>query len=291
MKIGTHSGRFHSDDVCAVATLLVVFPEAEVIRTRDETILATCDIRVDIGRIYNPKTCDYDHHQGGVGIRKNGIEYSSFGLILKEYGIRLAGDEETARYVDRVFAQVIDARDNGLSLYKPNPKFGGAKPFDFADGVDLFNPNWDEERDADAAFMEAVKMAQNVLKRVIARAKAINHSRHIVRHALEAAADPRIIVLACGCPWVEVVLEEAPQALFVIFLGDEGNWRLQCVPVSLSGYDLRRRLPGSWLENSKTLAEITGVPDAYFVHNKLFLCSAKSLEGALQLAHLAMATP
>ncbi|MDD2786159.1 MAG: MYG1 family protein [Patescibacteria group bacterium] len=87
MKIGTHDGRFHSDETFSVAALLLVYPDAEVVRTRDEDVLATCDIRVDVGRKYDPATGDYDHHQA-LPPRANGIKYSSLGIIWNGFGVQ-----------------------------------------------------------------------------------------------------------------------------------------------------------------------------------------------------------
>jgi len=47
--------------------------------------------------------------------------------------------------------------------------------------------------------------------------------------------------------------------------------------------------PESWAgKNGKELAEITGVEDAIFCHNARFICSAKSKEGAMKLAQMAL---
>jgi uncharacterized UPF0160 family protein len=40
---------------------------------------------------------------------------------------------------------------------------------------------------------------------------------------------------------------------------------------------------------NEELAQVTGVADAVFCHNKLFMAVAKSKEGAIKLAELALA--
>lgn len=55
LKIGTHNGPFHCDEVLAVA-MLKLLPEhekASVVRTRDEALLAECDIVVDVGGVFD----------------------------------------------------------------------------------------------------------------------------------------------------------------------------------------------------------------------------------------------
>ena len=65
IKIATHSGGFHTDDVFAVATLQLVHrvENVEIIRTRDEEELAKADIVVDVGGIYDVSSKRFDHHQ------------------------------------------------------------------------------------------------------------------------------------------------------------------------------------------------------------------------------------
>ena len=49
MKIGTHNGAFHCDEVlaCAMLKQLPEYKEAEIVRTRDQALLDECDIVVD----------------------------------------------------------------------------------------------------------------------------------------------------------------------------------------------------------------------------------------------------
>ena len=63
--IGTHNGAFHCDEVlaCSMLKMLPEYNDAEIIRTRAENILKTCDIVVDVGGKYEPSSHRYDHHQ------------------------------------------------------------------------------------------------------------------------------------------------------------------------------------------------------------------------------------
>ena len=57
MKIVTHSGKFHADDVLAWSLLCQFHPEKDHLslqRTRDESIIEGADIVFDVGGIYNP---------------------------------------------------------------------------------------------------------------------------------------------------------------------------------------------------------------------------------------------
>ncbi len=68
MRVATHPGGFHADDVFAIAALRLVHGDLEVVRSRDPEVLAAADLRVDVGGRYAPATGDFDHHQrGGAG--------------------------------------------------------------------------------------------------------------------------------------------------------------------------------------------------------------------------------
>ncbi len=62
MLIATHSGSFHADDVVGIALATVLYPQAQVIRTRDVDVLKNADLRIDVGGKANPDTGDFDHH-------------------------------------------------------------------------------------------------------------------------------------------------------------------------------------------------------------------------------------
>jgi uncharacterized UPF0160 family protein len=58
----------------------------DLVRTRDPAKLATCDVVVDVGGVYDPATQRYDHHQRGfteVFGGKFDTKLSSAGLVYK----------------------------------------------------------------------------------------------------------------------------------------------------------------------------------------------------------------
>ena len=67
VKIATHDGVFHADEVFALAVLKLYFEkehkQIEIIRTRDLERISSCDIAVDVGGKYSHKEQVYDHHQ------------------------------------------------------------------------------------------------------------------------------------------------------------------------------------------------------------------------------------
>lgn len=66
MKIITHNGQFHADEVFACALLLEHVGELEIERTRVIDAVEYSDIStfiVDVGGIYDPEMKNFDHHQ------------------------------------------------------------------------------------------------------------------------------------------------------------------------------------------------------------------------------------
>lgn len=290
--IATHDGMFHTDDVFAVAALLCLLDKNPVptviVRTREEEMIRKADFVVDVGSIDEPEKNCFDHHQiGGAGKRENGISYASFGLVWKKFGKDIAGSEELARIVDKNLVASIDADDSGIDLYKK--VFADTVPYTLGDFVHNLRPTWQESNElVDTRFLEAVAFARRVLEKEIAFAKAALAGEAKVRAAYNEAKDKRVIVLDAFYSYEEV-LSKFKESLFVIFPRPDGSWTLKTVRDDVSLFKNRKNLPKEWAGKSDyDLAQITGVEDAVFCHNGLFMAVAKSKNGAIALAKLAL---
>lgn len=292
MKVATHPGSFHADDVFAVATLRLAFgDDFEVIRTRDPEELERADMRVDVGMRYDPESGDFDHHQAGrAGARDNGILYASFGLVWREYGPRICqGWRELAERVDRTLVQGIDALDNGQTIARPLLE-DGAREMNMAGLIGGFNPAWDDdETSEDEAFASAVEFARGILEREIASARAVLRAEKAVRQALRERDDERLLFLDRSMPWQRVIAEEAPEVLFVI-CPKAGDWCAQAVPRHQGEFDSKISFPKRWGGmRDEELQQASGVADAVFCHPAHFFACARSREGVLELVRKAIA--
>ena len=290
MIAATHNGVFHSDDVFAAAALRLVFPEIEIIRTRDVARLAAADIRFDVGGVNG---CgDFDHHQpGGAGERLNGIPFASFGLVWNCYGAVAVeavdgpdAAEAVAAEVDRILVQQIDAGDNGVSL--STQTHPDALPVTISHAISWLNPSFNEAQDFDAQFVDAVDLASVVLRRAIVRAAAKVKSGAVLNAAIDAAKGGPVVVLPVFVPWQEALI--ATSALYVVY-PSAGTWRVQGVPQAAGAFAMRRPLPAEWagLEGD-ALASMTGVADAAFAHRGRFIAGALTEAGATELARIAL---
>ncbi|WP_028470741.1 MYG1 family protein [Neptunomonas japonica] len=282
--IATHSGNFHADDVFSIAALKCIFPSFKLIRTRDLELISKADIVIDVGGEYDPDAGRFDHHQrGGAGERDNGIPYSSFGLVWQKYGLEICvGNQEVANAVDTGLVSTIDAIDCGYGE-------GVSKGVSLSQTISMFNPTWQEDSHFDTCFDEAVDFASRVLARFIASANGGISAKSIVAKAIDNAEDPRVIVLDKYTPWKTTVHALSKEALYIVYPSESGQWRIQAVPVELGSFEDKKSLPKQWAGLSgEALKGVTGIDDAMFCHNGLFIAGAESFESTMKMASIAL---
>jgi uncharacterized UPF0160 family protein len=293
LKIATHNGIFHADDVFAIALLLTFFPEAKIVRTRDRTEIDAADMAVDVGGQYDPPKQLFDHHQGTSGARSNNIKYSAFGLIWKEdrYGLKYCdGDRALWQCIDEKLVQFIDADDNGQKTYLVDTT--GAEPFTVADLVEMTNPSPldpEEKNTFDQRFHEAVGFAQMLLPRLKKREADKLRGEKLFAEAYARSADKRYVLLEEYLPFKQQV-EKYPDLLYVIYpyeLG--GKWMVLAASKEAGSFESRLPFPEPWRAKSdQKLAAVCGVDDALFCHATGFIAAVTSREGAVKLAQLSM---
>jgi len=292
LTAATHSGTFHADDVFAYAILgAATAGQVALIRSRDAAVLAAADVVFDVGGSCDPANRRYDHHMRERPLRPSGEPFSSAGLIWRDYGetvvrnlIAAATPEAAARIaamVDLGLIRDIDLMDNGAMTPTPGH---------VSTVIEAFNATFAEgERDETAAFLEAAGFASAILARVCARAAAAVLAETTVAAAARLAEDPRILVLESRVPWEDAVFDlSLDQALYVVRPAGAA-WTCSAVPPTRGSFDQRLPLPDAWAGlRDEAMAAATGVADATFCHPARFVCGARSREGTLALAKLAV---
>jgi uncharacterized UPF0160 family protein len=292
-KLITHDGSFHSDDIFACATLCLMLEKNgekfEIIRTRDSEIIRTGDYVFDIGGIYNAEQNRFDHHQKGGAGKRNEIEYASFGLVWKKFGIEICGNQKVVDMIDKKLAMPIDAFDNGIDLYKSN--FENILPYTLQDVLSIFSPTSLEDMKKDDQFLKALSWGKEILQREIKKATDQIEISKIICDFYNESKDKRLIVI--DKPKVsrfEIwdALQNFPEPLFIIY-GDNKDWSVVAMRKEKNSFGNRKDFPESWGGVwREDLQKITGVSDALFCHKDLFLSGAKSKEGAIKLAQIAV---
>jgi uncharacterized UPF0160 family protein len=284
--IVTHSGSFHADDVFAVATLRLVLNDAEVnvIRTRDESVIAVGEWVVDVGGEYDPARQRFDHHQPGAPVRENGLPYAAFGLVWQHVGAALCDSEAVAQRIEEKLVQPIDAGDNGVSLYNLNKH--DIHPYELYQVVGSFAPPWGSAGSKDEAFMEAVAWAEGFLERVIKQQRALQAMEEVVHKTYEATEDKRVLVF--DTPVSALAAVQFPEVEVVVYpddVVDTSRWKVNTVRKNFDSFEARVNFPETWAGlRDEELQQVTGIPDAVFCHSGRFLCVVGSKESALKAA-------
>lgn len=290
IKIATHNSHFHLDDVFAVATLSICLKQPlEIERTRDLLKIKDADYVVDVGGEYDEEKNRFDHHQkGGAGVRKNGIPYASFGLVWKKYGHSICDSEEIAQMIEKKIVEPVDAEDNGVGIM--SPMIDEVYPYSYWNVISSLNPTWKEkDKNLDELFEKALELSKEILLREIERARHFVEGRNFVERAYDTAEDKRLIVLDDEYSWIDIIIKRT-EPLFVVGPNfEEKQWRVLAVRTDVHSFKNRKDLPKNWGgRQGEELALETGVPDATFCHNKLFIAAARSKEGAIKLAKMAI---
>lgn len=285
-SVATHNGSFHADEVLAVAILKSLYPKIKVIRTRDPEEYNQASLRVDVSGRFDPKKGDFDHHQDSfTKKRKNGIPYSSAGLIWIYFGKKLTKSKEAWSYIDNALIKPIDANDNGVDYYTS----GKAKPFAFENIIGSFKPVWnDKNQDFDLAFNNAVSFSQTLLKSLISFANGLTTSKEIVKQAIKKSNKPYIFLRKPLPPWEDALSGKSPKK-FVIYKYSDNKWCAKGAPIKKGSFKVKKAFPLKWrgLLN-KDLVKISGIKDAVFCHKTGFMVIAESKESILKMIEIAL---
>ena len=286
IKIVTHSGAFHADDVFAVAAfqLLLGKENVEVIRTRDDETIATGDYVVDVGGVYEHDKKRYDHHQPGAPVRDNGIPYAGFGLMWLYYGEEICGSVEVAEAIEEKLCVPIDASDNAVNIWESG-KFELA-PLEWDDIVKTWRSFDDTEETMDGQFMKVVDIAREYLRRVITKQRLKLEDKARAEKLYKETDDHSIIV--SDDPVSRRWFIEKGDVNVVVHPRDDGSWMAINVEKDKDTYETKVNFPAAWAGlRDKELAEVSGIADALFCHKNLYLFAAGSKESAIAAARLA----
>jgi len=319
--IGTHDGKFHCDEVlaCALLKLLPEYSTAVIKRTRDQTILDTCDVVVDVGGKFDPETHRYDHHQRtfqeSFSSLKSGYPWttrlSSAGLVYLHFGQEILSHvmnmpvdselvRETFHKVYEGFIEEVDAIDNGISTHDGLARYKVTTTV--SSRVGNLNPAWNEEKEVDVMtrFNQAMEMLKTeFLDKVNYFSKRWWPARELVVEAINNRfkIDPsgKIMELSTGgCPWKEHLFplekklgldDPEKQLIYVIYEDMNKSWRIQGVPPASQSFDLRCGLPEAWRGyRDKELDTVSGIEGCIFVHASGFIGGNATREGAIKMA-------
>ena len=315
VKIGTHDGPFHCDEVlaCVFLKMLPQYHDAEVVRTRDPEVLSQCDIVVDVGGAYDPEAKRFDHHQASFDLTmkqlsegkiESDIQLSSAGLIYWHYRRQifqslLPTDPEGKPYSSRQmqdafeylynhFVREIDFVDNGGGQYAWQIQTH------ISSRVAMMRPSWDDpEPDMDKAFLSALEYVKRELMGYIPKL----HSHLRAREALRVTFHDRFKYHHSGSviwfeegKWVEwkenlcsvskEVGVDSRSIFYVVNVVESNRVTLKVTPTCPP----RKTIPKEWWGLSDgELERACGIQGLSFVHKGGHIAVGKNKEAIIEL--------
>jgi uncharacterized UPF0160 family protein len=294
----THSGGFHADELLSSVLLTRLFPQAELVRTRDRQWLTPASTKIiyDVGGAYDSEAQIFDHHQRPGPLREDEQPFSSFGLIWSHYGraylaaMDVPADDIEAIHTkfDTKFVLPIDLLDNGaiepsvagpLSILTLPSLLGSLKPV-----FDDTSPTADDD-----AFLSALPIARSFVEAQIRNMAAKARAQSIVLDAITQAGTSPILELPMGMPYRSALDQaEADHMLFMICPRGE-DWTLGGIKLSNDTFEQRADLPAAWAGlTDAALEDASGVKGAKFCHNARFIAVASSRDAILEMANIAV---
>jgi uncharacterized UPF0160 family protein len=326
VKIVTHNGQFHADDVLACALLKLIIPNSDIFRTRNDNIINNCEYVVDVGRIYNPDNNRFDHHQKGcyeVYSKNYDTPMSSVGMVYKKFGKDIIetllkqynGDIEKVNinYITNTmyksFIKEIDCIDNGISNNSLNETNNNEKnkyfiTTNFSSTINKFNSidSYDHNEQM-VRFSEAMDYAILMFKvhlfNYIDKSIVFEKDGEIVKIVMEERfkydKDGQIIVFTTQCT-NSMNHIKSYEKTNEIDINSKNSIKYVIYLGDTDEYRIRA-MPSDKIfvnrRNLKTKEELEQLDETLkdkiiFIHNCKFVGGTKDLESAIKIAQLSL---
>lgn len=282
IKMVTHSGKFHADDVFSSALMNATFSldnkKSEIIRVKNEK-----DIPSDADIVYDIGYGEFDHHAGDDKIHENTeIPYASFGLLWDKYGehfikqiyeanekkylsyyhLTKVDDTDFKKVFDRVLNTLvlqIDANDNGIFN----------DHYDISSLILEGNPEMDF--DESKAFFSNCSIASAILiNNIIYSLNKVLSAREVQNSSEYIDEDKNILFLKKYGNYHEMAKSNLNLKL-VVFESNRGGWNVMTIS---DDHIPRIIIP----------VEYNKLDHVSFVHKHGFLLVSDTKENALNIA-------
>ncbi|MGR3633025.1 MAG: MYG1 family protein [Limimaricola soesokkakensis] len=295
----THSGGFHADELLSSVILTRLYPEAEIVRSRDKAWITPGEGRIiyDVGGQYDAVARIFDHHQKPNPLREDGQPYSSFGLVWAQYGRDYLRALDVPEHdidaihasFDRGFVLPVDLLDNGaVDASAAGPLFSGLT---LPALLESLKPAFDDRQEGadDRAFAAAVPIARAFVEARIRRSAAKRRAEGMVAEAIAAAGEGRVLELPMGMPFRAGVEAAGADHLLFVVHPRGSDWALTTIRTGDDTFETRADLPAAWAGlTDEALEKASGVKGAKFCHNGRFIAVADSREAIMAMAELAV---
>lgn len=320
VTILTHNGKFHTDELVAICTLLsgplIATNEVVIVRSRNSMYFDICDYVIDVGREYAPMYNRFDHHQPDFDVRYNdNTFYASAGLVFMSYGVQMLSNllsiytdksilvyKELFDYVYEelhTFTKYVDNLDNGQKTANVSQKtvsctnwISGLNP------VRMFSSSLDAEYSNN--FILALISLQNWMKNYIVKCAAMWLSITYLDALMKTPTvdNNPYLIIPYDLPWKELMWKRwnvLSKFNFIIskdkftYTTSE-NWTIYNVPVSPEDYyTYKVTIPKELLgKHGAELEQLTGIPDLILCSGNGYFTYAKSKDAAIAFVEYVM---
>lgn len=294
MRLITHDERFHFDEVLSTAILKRIYPDATVIRSRDNDIIKTGDIVYDVGSIFDPETNRFDHHMStftetyseeyNVKLSSSGLIYKYFKEQLFEYyGVKRSEDDLYKWLIEKVYKRYFlaaDAVDNGVDIY------GEIRPHTIYDLVENLNYHEDLVSDKqNEQFNKAVEIVGMDLDNFMNRILTTWYYKFIeVEKILEKHDD--YILVSDSYINVSLILDvekKLNKNIIYLIFPSMGKYKIRAINEEKKTFKSKIPLKEEWRgKREDELADL--IEGGFFVHSSGFIGMNYTLEGAIKMA-------
>ncbi len=277
MRVVTHSGKFHADDVLAWALLRQFHPQSStlsLIRTRDTTTIESADIVFDVGGIYDPARGRFDHHQN---------EYtgplSSAGMVLLWLFESKWIEPKLRQWLDDSIVSYVDDVDNGRVEERPSVPC-------FSRMVDLFNAPANTLEEFDQQFQIASNMALGMVQGLQSKYNKEQAATQTVLHAMNGHREfNNLMEFSEYLSWKGTYYAnggaEHPTE-FVLYPSMHETCQVSAIPPTIDSFDQKRSFPQEWAGlRDEELTAVTGVP-SIFCHKNRFIAVFETRDAAIE---------
>lgn len=285
----THSGLFHPDELTAIGIYEIATGETlDVVRTRDIDKFSLADLVFDIGEKYD-KEKYFDHHQEtGVPRYRNGILYSTVGLILDNF----LENKKLIKYLLNNGLYAVQAIDNGQKFFNLKDRTKEKvtnlpNPFSF---VRKLNATWEEGIFSDIQkknFDNARKIVKDILVNMVKHYEANEKAKEIISATINNYSHLKLdyIIFDQYVPYEKEVIkfndehftEEDKKNIikFCIFKNEQDEWNVFAIQ--------KNTIPGdfdAWCSLDKDKCE--KLPGFKFCHKFAFCAVFDNKESAVK---------
>ena len=285
IRVVTHDGIFHADEVFAYALLCIAYgrDNVSIIRTRHSKVLELATQNKDtwaiaVGNSYDPSLLNFGHHMRDFAVTNSfGNKLSSFGLVVEELLRRDFFIEVKESLLK--FSKKVDMLENGVKK---------AEDLIFLSVLNSYSDN------EVINFYAALEVAMTYLRSLINQWKEERIINMRLNDSLGNMTEDGIIYNTDYIP-VDERANAVPEAKLVVYKSKAGTFNIQSVNVGeTKDFSVRCPAPSKWLglRDDELIRASGGLPLTFcHVGGFLTVTSTDDIEEALRVARIIINTP